>query len=117
MKRNTPIHLPETIKALSIIFNYSQKYIASCLNVRQSTVSDIENGIITPCIEKLDAMAEIYDMRKEDLLLLGERPPKENMTLALEHLKRKDKLKPTPEDFALFERLSNLRHTQLRNRL
>jgi len=53
MKRKTPDYLPETIKVLRIIFNYSQKFIASKLDVRQSTVSDIENSIISPCRDKV----------------------------------------------------------------
>lgn len=114
MKRNNPKHLPETIKALRIILNYSQKYISSKLDVRQSTVSDIENGIISPCKNKLEIISDIYGLNSEELILLSQRPPRENMSLALEHLKHLDKTKPTRADFELFERLSNLRYSEYR---
>ncbi len=103
-KTQLPPHLPETLKALRIFSNYSQKYISSILSVKQSTVSDLENVIIKPCNEKLSAISALYEISIEDLLLLAKQSPRDNITIALNYLKSNGAAKPTQEDFELFER-------------
>jgi len=58
-KKQLPPHLPETIKALRVFSNIPQRYLAHKLNVKQSTVSDIEKGVIKPCAHKLEIISDV----------------------------------------------------------
>ena len=56
------------IKELRIKEGYSQKELASLLNVAQNTVSQYENGIREPDNETLVKLSEIFNVSTDYLL-------------------------------------------------
>jgi len=83
MKTTAPHYLPENLKALRELSNHSQRYVAKQLQVSQSTLSDIEKGLIFPNEQKLIVFTALYNLSKEELLALSMHPPMENIRLAL----------------------------------
>lgn len=63
------INLPERLKVLRNNNNYSQAYIAQKLNISRQTYSHYETGRITPPIDSLCVLAEIYNISVDALLM------------------------------------------------
>lgn len=58
----------EKLKELRSNSGMSQKQIAEKLNIKQSNISDWENGISRPDYEKLIMLADIFDVTLDELL-------------------------------------------------
>lgn len=63
------MNLPERLKVLRNNNNYSQAYIAQKLNISRQTYSHYETGRITPPVDSLCALAEIYNISVDVLLM------------------------------------------------
>ena len=83
MKSRTPHYLSENLKALRELSNHSQRYVAKQLQISQSTLSDIEKGLISPNEQKLALFTSLYNLSKTELMALAMHHPIENMRLAL----------------------------------
>ena len=53
---------------------YSQEYVASKLNISQSTYSEIENDHVAVSLNKLNKIAEILDRSPLELIQLNGKP-------------------------------------------
>ena len=60
--------LPEKLKLLRLNHKYSQKKLASMLNVSPSLISSYETGERMPSIENLKSLAQLYHCSSDYLL-------------------------------------------------
>lgn len=61
----------DKIRKIRELKNYSQCYMADCLNISQKTYSRIENDEMSPTVELLYKVSEILEVRFETILNLN----------------------------------------------
>lgn len=62
----------ETLKRIRCIFGYDVKQIAEKLGTSQAYISDIENGKREPTLDILQALADIYGIKRSSIMLMAE---------------------------------------------
>ncbi len=115
MHKKNHLHAPflsATLKSLRLIYGLSQSYIAKRLQVKQSTVSDLENGNIHVGEDTLQVMSEIFEIRKEEILLLAQNEPKENIRLAIDILNSRNYDFSKGSEMEHFLRLYRMRYIE-----
>jgi len=55
----------DTLRFFRMAKNYKQDYVASRLNMEQSSYSDLENGKTKVSLQHAEKLAELYDVNKE----------------------------------------------------
>ena len=66
--------LGETLRKLRLRKNYSQEFVAECLNISRNAYKEWENGKIDFSISKLERISNFYEVSIADLLVTP--PPK-----------------------------------------
>lgn len=65
-------NMGETLKRIRCIFGYDVKQIAEKLGTSQAYISDIENGKREPTLDILQALADIYGIKRSSIMLMAE---------------------------------------------
>ena len=61
------------IKKISELRNFTQEHIAEKLNITQAGYSKIERNEVDLNLEKLDKLAQIFEMKPEEILTFDEK--------------------------------------------
>lgn len=67
--------LGENLRKLRLGRNYSQEFIADCLNISRTAYKEWENGKIDFSITKLERICEFYEISFSDLINKIPPPP------------------------------------------
>ena len=62
------MNIGNNIKVIRELKNYTQDYMANKLNTSQGNYSQIENGTVTPNIDRLQSIADILEVDLSTLL-------------------------------------------------
>jgi transcriptional regulator with XRE-family HTH domain len=69
---NIQEQLASKVRLLREVHNYTQEYVADVLEISQNTYSLIEKGETKLTIDRLEKLAQLYNMKLIDLIQLSE---------------------------------------------
>ena len=100
------IMLRTIVKSIRIANDMSTKEVAQGMGVRQSFVSDLENGTRNITMGSLSKMAEVYDIPVSQIMLFDEKQEEQNLNyrqtllMVLKYYEyEKDKSVDKPKEF------------------
>lgn len=91
--------LPERLKELRSIFEYSQAYVAEKLSISRQTYSHYETGRIMPPPDSLYALAGLYHVTVDMLLTDQSGQPEKRADTRTAHMITNSELFPTYIDY------------------
>ncbi len=65
------MELGKKLKLLRLQKNYTQDYVAFCLDISQPAYHKIENGKTNINLKRLEELAALYDVSVVDILSIG----------------------------------------------
>lgn len=74
--------LGNILRTLRKSYNYSQQYVAKCLNISRNAYIAWENGDTQINMKKLQQVCEVYQITLQELLIHGDKPKTTSSTNA-----------------------------------